>query len=419
MNRRLLLCLGAIWFAGAAAFAQDTAPAKPPPPDALKAKADALARMEKTKGADPAVLAEACDRLIDEAVAADRYDVARQGADLAVALAKKMGDRDWVQAAAARQQEVKALEAGYDQAQKALAILASDANNTSAYLAVGRFACFLKGDWDKGLPLLASSGEPALKALAEEEIAKPADPARQAALADGWWDLAQKEPPLPQRAIRLHAADGYRKALPGLTGVMKLKAQTRLEAVQEILDAAANRGRTHVVDCTSPRALQSFWTNDAKAWRVTNEGIVGQGQVSLYKPLLTFNKYFSEISQVTIRGRIVPPAGTNFRFSVGGINAILNWESGSGNRYTNAGAVTVQPERALTPGQWHTIVIEQKGPVATVSVDGKEIHRTTAQLAGTVTVYPMMSTIEVGSLKIIGRVDARRAVQGPSHANTD
>lgn len=418
MNGRFLWGLAPLMLAGAAAFAQETQPATAPALD-LKAKADALARLERTKGADPAVLAEACDRLIDEALAADRYDVARQAGDLAIALAKKVADRDLVQAALTRQQEVKAIEAGHDQAQKALAILAADPNNTSAYLAVGRFLCFLKSDWDKGLPLLASSGEQALKALAEEDLAKPADPARQAQLADGWWDLAQKEQPLPQRMIRLHAADGYRKALPGLTGVMKLKAQTRLEALQESLDAAANRGRMHVVDCTSPTALQSFWTNDPKSWRVTNEGLVGIGRVSLYKPLLTFKRYFSEISQVTIRGRIIPPAGTNFRFSVGGINAILNWESGSGNRYTNAGAVTVQPERALTPGQWHTIVIEQKGPVATVSVDGKELYRATARLSGTVTVYPMMSTIEVGSLKIIGLVDARRPVQGPSHANTD
>ncbi|MEI7837931.1 MAG: hypothetical protein WCK05_16130 [Planctomycetota bacterium] len=203
--------------------------------DALKWKADTLAKLERVKGADASVLAEHFARLIDEAIVADRYDVAKQVAELAVVVTRKSGDSGVVQAATARLQEVKTIEAGHEQAQKAQATLATDSNNTAAYLTAGRFLCFLKGDWEKGVPMLANSSDKALKAVADMEVAKPSEPAKQVELADGWWELAKKEQGLSQRRLREHAADLYKKALPSLTGVSKLKAQIRVEEMQESL----------------------------------------------------------------------------------------------------------------------------------------------------------------------------------------
>jgi hypothetical protein len=200
--------------------------------DALKWKADTLAKLERVKGADASVLAEHFVRLIDEAIVADRYDVAKQVAELAVVVTRKSGDSGVVQAATARLQEVKTIEAGHEQAQKAQATLATDSNNTAAYLTAGRFLCFLKGDWEKGVPMLANSSDKALKAVADMEVAKPAEPARQVELADGWWELAKKEQGLSQRNLRSHAAEWYKKALPSLTGVLKLKAGIRLEEIE-------------------------------------------------------------------------------------------------------------------------------------------------------------------------------------------
>ena len=383
--------------------------------DALKGKADVLARLERVKVADAAALAEQCTRLVDESVAADRYDIARQVAELAAVLARKIGDRGMVQAALARQQDVIATQTAHEQNRKALAALAANPNDTSAHLAVGRFLCFFRRDWEKGLPMLASSGDKALKALAEKEMGQPAEPANQVELADGWWDLAQKEQGVSQRNMLEHAAQWYKKAIPSLAGVLKLKAEARLAAVQENLDATASNGRVHVANFTSPQALQAFWCKDPRAWRVINGELVGEGRGEQHRPALTYNRYFSEISQVTIRGRIISSGNTNFRFCVGGINAILNWERAAKNLYWNGQEETDQDGYALSPGEWHTIVIEQKGPIAAISVDGKEIYKATARLAGTVTVYPMQSTIGIASIKIAGNVDPNRRVQGPSH----
>ncbi|MCY2924319.1 MAG: hypothetical protein NT031_02590 [Planctomycetota bacterium] len=225
--------------------------------DALKTKADTLAKLERAKSADAMAMEQQCARLIDEALAADRYDVARQVAELAIDLARKNGTS--LLAAAARQQDVKAIEAGYEQAQKARAVLDADSNNTAAYLTLGRFYCLAKGDWEKGVPLLANSSDKALKAVADLELAKPAEPARQIAVADGWRDLARKEPGLAHRRLREHAAAWYRKALPNVTGVLKLKAEIRLEELQPTEE--------------SPAWIVIFRSDDPGIWNTSvNEG---------------------------------------------------------------------------------------------------------------------------------------------------
>ena len=68
--------------------------------DGLKLKADTLATLGKAKDSDAAVLAERSTLLIDEAIAAERYNVARQVAEAALVCAKKGGGS--VQAATMR-----------------------------------------------------------------------------------------------------------------------------------------------------------------------------------------------------------------------------------------------------------------------------------------------------------------------------
>ena len=223
--------------------------------DGAKLKTDALARLDKAKGLDPAAMAEHCTQLIDECVAADRYDLAKKAAELGVAAAKKGGDTQALQAAAGRLQEVSGIRTGYEQAQKALAILAADSNNTGAYLTVGRFLCLAKGDWAKGLPMLASSSDKAIKQMAEKEMQNPTTPAGQVELADGWWELAAKEPEPSRRKMREHAAAWYRQAFPSLTGVMKLRAHLRLEECKPTDEA----GRWTVIFRSAEPAI---WNSD-------------------------------------------------------------------------------------------------------------------------------------------------------------
>src|SRR5438270_213707 len=71
--------------------------------------------------------------------------------------------------------------------------LREDTRDPKANLVMGRFQAFTKGNWEKGLPLLARGSDPALKALAKVELASPEDAQGQLALAEGWWKAAGTE----------------------------------------------------------------------------------------------------------------------------------------------------------------------------------------------------------------------------------
>jgi hypothetical protein len=114
----------------------------------------------------------------------------------------------------------------------ALQTLARNFEDPGANGEVGQFLCFVKGNWEVGLRFLLKSSDPALKVLAEkEQVGSPA-PADQAAIGDGWWDLAEREKsPLRKGRIQAHLRQMYQIALPGLTALNKLKVEKRLEAL--------------------------------------------------------------------------------------------------------------------------------------------------------------------------------------------
>lgn len=227
--------------------------------DLAKLKLDALSRLEKARGVDAGALGELYTQLIDESVAADRYDMARKAADGAMGLAKRTGQPQDLQAAATRQKDVSAIQASYEPAKKALAVLASDSNNTAAYLTAGRFLCLAKGDWAKGLPMLANGSDKPLKRAADKELQNPTASNEQVELGDAWWDLSAKEPEPARRKMREHAVEWYLKALPDLTGAGKLKVHLRLE---EVKPAEA-----------IPRWTVIFRSDDPTIWNTdTNDG---------------------------------------------------------------------------------------------------------------------------------------------------
>src|SRR5206468_448795 len=102
---------------------------------------------------------------------------------------------------------------------------------------VGRYYCFAKNDWDAGVPLLGIGGDVLMKKAVEKELAKPAEAAAQVALADAWWNVSLKEPNKSYKnAVQMHAKSWYDRALPGLSGLEKLKIEKQLEPLRSAAD---------------------------------------------------------------------------------------------------------------------------------------------------------------------------------------
>src|SRR5205823_674976 len=100
--------------------------------------------------------------------------------------------------------------------------LASNANDPSANEKIGRFICFLKGDWDAGLPMLAKGSDEQLKAIAALDLSRTGG-AERAAVADRWLDHLEKLEPTERTEVRVHAYIAFSQAVPEATGIEKAR----------------------------------------------------------------------------------------------------------------------------------------------------------------------------------------------------
>ena len=70
----------------------------------------------------------------------------------------------------AKSKQVEAAAQAHTDAEEATAVLEGKPDDPEANLMVGKYLCFTKGDWEKGLPLLTKSENSRLKLLAERDV---------------------------------------------------------------------------------------------------------------------------------------------------------------------------------------------------------------------------------------------------------
>ncbi|MEN6496130.1 MAG: hypothetical protein ABFD16_17760 [Thermoguttaceae bacterium] len=187
-------------------------------------------------------LLEALTPLIDACLADDDFTLAKNVGAAAIALARKTRDGGIVKQVTARNQELEESERIYRQdVLPAVETLRQSPNDPAANLIVGKYICFTKGDWHNGLSKLAAGDDAAIRDLAAKEVAGLSEPSEKLKVADGWWDLSQKDEKHKQ-PIQSHAADLYQQ-LPGLTGLDKLKAEQRIKLAMAKDDKDAGHRR--------------------------------------------------------------------------------------------------------------------------------------------------------------------------------
>ena len=116
--------------------------------DALKMKvgaATATAKTVRTPDQRKQLTVGASD-LVDQAIAADRYDVAKSAADIESTGARVASDAALVKAGTIHVQQVRDAEAAFADVRKSLAVLADKRDDPEANLKVGKFKCFIKDD---------------------------------------------------------------------------------------------------------------------------------------------------------------------------------------------------------------------------------------------------------------------------------
>ena len=105
------------------------------------------------------------------AIAADRFDIARPDAELELRVARASDNPGLVKRATANIQTEHETAGAYANVKDALSELAKKPGDSQANLKAGKYRCFNKGDWNAGLPLLASGSDAPLSAIARQELA--------------------------------------------------------------------------------------------------------------------------------------------------------------------------------------------------------------------------------------------------------
>ena len=204
-----------------------------------------IAVSKRTKlPADHMAIGEQAAGLIDGAIAHDKIDLAIKLGELALPEARASRDPDLLRDVNARIEQCKVLGKAYREMKEAEAVLDTKPDDPLANLTVGKYYCFQKADWEKGLPMLALGRDESLKAVAAREIAGLTKADDQVKVGDAWWDLAEKEHGKVQAALRGRANYWYQQVLPELSGLAKARLEKRIKECETASEASEGPAAT-------------------------------------------------------------------------------------------------------------------------------------------------------------------------------
>ena len=162
--------------------------------------------------------------IIDEAISVDRYDLAKLLVALTLSAAKEVGDSEFVKQMTSKSKEIKELTAEFENVKESKVVLDTMPTDPSANFVVGRFLCLVKGDWKRGVLMLALGSNEEFKAAAMLELEEKPDALK---LGDGWWKVSEGLEGTAQTQAQSHAAYWYRRTT-GVSGLTKARIEQRL-----------------------------------------------------------------------------------------------------------------------------------------------------------------------------------------------
>lgn len=229
---------------------------------AAKLTAEALlaaGRNATTTGQHRAV-GEAVLSVVDGVADGNESELALSLCELARSSAQKARQNALAKELTAKIDELKKRQSTSQEYRDAVAVLDKDPTDPTANLAAGRHLCVVKGDWARGVPMLALGSDAAWKDAAAKELRGAESAEAQAEIGDAWWDLAQSRAGSERDALLLRAGFWYRQAEPKLAGkVVGLKIKQRLEEVSKL------GGQISAPSAPPPPAIAPFDEKTAKA----------------------------------------------------------------------------------------------------------------------------------------------------------
>ncbi len=127
-----------------------------------------------------------------EAWADDRHKEASVLSTIATGMAKKSAASHWLYQAEFFEEEVRKAAPIYERIKPLLETLKAQPADPRANLEVGKFLCFVKNEWDSGLPKLAIGSDRSLKGIAAMELRNSTEWVEQISLGNAWWEQSSR-----------------------------------------------------------------------------------------------------------------------------------------------------------------------------------------------------------------------------------
>lgn len=132
----------------------------------------------------------------------------------------------------------------YDQSVDDLNRYRKNPDDSAAGAAFGRFLCFIKGDWQKGLPLIAEGPGGDLTEVAGMDLRGARSAIDQAAIGDAWWELSERGNGIYRQGARDRAVVWYTEAHERLP-----ESLDRLHVKNRLHEAERSDARSPVALC--------------------------------------------------------------------------------------------------------------------------------------------------------------------------
>ena len=179
--------------------------------DAFKGKTELLKDLAGKSPSPEAsmVTGEAILALIDQCIDNKQHEQIADWSRMAVATAQKTNDTKF-------KAKVQWLAGAYTTLAVVLKALEQDPRDPESNLKLGRYYCFYRNAWDRGLPLLAQGRDEELRELAQAELNGPDDAEDRYELAHAWRKYSKDLDEKRRFPVWEHAVYWYQKALPGI-----------------------------------------------------------------------------------------------------------------------------------------------------------------------------------------------------------
>jgi formylglycine-generating enzyme required for sulfatase activity len=175
-------------------------------------------------------------KIVESALAAEKFDVAADAARLAISTARRVRDGSLSKQSQALVKDVTLLRKQSQAAARAIEKLKSNPDDPSANEQVGRYRVSL-GDWLGGAIHLSKSSDESIAAAAKIDMTNPTDAASQVKAADGWLAASQSAEGREKAALLRRALYWYGAASSALAGLEKIRVDKQFEEATAALAA--------------------------------------------------------------------------------------------------------------------------------------------------------------------------------------